>query len=1132
MKLVVPLALGASLVIAQSFQGSLRGRIVDPGGAAVPDVKVTAVDEGTSVSRATLTSSEGEYTFASLTPAIYSVIAEAPGFKKLERRGVVVSTQSAVTIDLKLELGQVSEQVNVTEEVSLVESASASTGQVIDRQKLVDLPNLGRNPFMMSKLSQNVVQVGNPKFNRMQDQSGSSQISIAGGPVRGNNYLLDGIAITDSINRAVIIPSLEAVQEVKVQANTYDAEMGRTGGGVFNTFLRSGSNQVHGSAFGYIRETEWLANNFFSNRANQPRIEQPFRNYGGSIGGPVRIPKIYDGRNRTFFWIAGEAYRQTESAGTRLAVPTALERVGDFSQSRTQIFDPLTTNPDGTGRQPFPGNVIPGGRVSTVGRRAASFYPLPTTTARFYGDLNYDATVAAYNRADQTTWKVDHEVTRWLRLSASYLHYGSREPGNAWFPGIASPNQGILFRKVDATQANATITPQPTLVIAVRYGFNRFPNRSVASSDGFAITELGFPSALQSQLQTTYFPSFTMSDMQSFGGSALSQNVYHSRSFSASASKFVGKHTIKFGYDYRKLNHDGMPAVTAGTWSFNDTFTRATPVRVTPGTGASLASLLLGTPASGSITVSTPVYNFVNYHAGFVHDDIRVSSKLTINAGLRYEWETGIGERNNAFVSGFDPTRINPISQTAGTQFRGVIQYAGVNGAPTTSGNPNRNKFSPRIGIAYQWNEKTTIRAGYGMFWAPIPFNLQNPLGYTQATPFVASNDNNATPANFLDNPFPGGLLRPVGNAGGELAGIGQSINTYDPAARSPLVQQYSFDLQRQLPGGYVLSAGYIGSKSTNLVQGTGDININQLGTEFLSQGAALNQPTPNPMAGRGGLFAVAATTLPRSQLLRPFPQFTAVTLSNSDRNRALYHSFYIKVQKRFSQGFTALSTYTWSRNMDGSFAGAGNTFNTQPGTAQNNYDLGAEYSRSTVDTPHRWSGAFTYELPFGRGKAYLSSSRVLDLLVGGWSANVVGVIQSGYPLAMTQLNNNAVIGTNVQRPNATGQPAASTGSFAQRIDGWLNPAAFSQAPQFTFGNVSRTIGVRGPGQVNWDVSMFKTFSITEKLKAQFRAEALNFTNTPMFNGPNTQLGNPQFGRITSQANFSRLIQLGVRFFL
>jgi hypothetical protein len=1088
-----------------------------------------------------VSNSVGEYTFPALNPATYTVVAQAPGFKSIEKKSINVATQAAVTADLVLTVGQVTESVNVTEDVPLIESANASTGQVIDRQRLIDLPNLGRNPFMMSKLSQNVVQVGNPKFNRMQDQSGSSQISIAGGPVRGNNYLLDGISITDSTNRAVIIPSLESVQEVKVQANTYDAEMGRTGGGTFNTFLKSGSNTMHGSAFGYLRETEWVANNFFSNRAGQPRIEQPFRNYGASIGGPVRLPKIYDGRNRTFFWVAGEAYRQTEAAGTRLAVPTMLERAGDFSQTRSAagaqqvLYDPLTSRTAADGsivRDAFAGNIIPGNRLSTVGRNLAAYYPAPSSAAAFYGDLNFNATVGAYNRADQTTWKVDHTITNWWRASASYLHYGSREPGNAWFPNLASPNQGLLFRKVDATQVNSTLTPTPTMVVAVRYGFNRFPNFSAPSSFGFDITRLGFPTSLASQIAAPAFPGVSMGDLTSYGGGGVSQNVYHSRSFAASLSKFVGRHSWKFGFDYRVLNHDGQPTVNAGTYSFNDTFTRATPARTTAGTGASLASLLLGYPASGSATVSSNVFNFVRYYAGFIHDDFRVNSKLSLNLGLRYEWETGISDRNNSFVVGFNPDKTNPLqNNVTGITLRGTVMYAGVNGNPTTSGNPNKNKFSPRIGVAYALNNKTTLRGGYGMFWAPIPFSLQDPIGYTQSTPYVASNDNNATPAGSLDNPFPSGLLKPVGNAAGELAGIGQGVAAYDLQARSTLVQQYSFDVQRQLGGGIALAMGYVGSKSTHLVQGTGNININQLDPQFLSLGSALNQSVANPMAGKGGLFAVASATISRSQFLRPFPQFTSVTLQNSDKSRALYHSFFARAQKRMGQGLSMIATYTWSLNQDSSFSGAGNVYSGQPGTAQDNYDLEAEYGLSTSHTPHRLSTAITYELPFGKGRLFLANNRWLDYAVGGWSINTVGTFQTGFPLAITQVNNNSVIGTSVQRPNASGSSPKTDGSLTDRLDGYINKAAFTQAPQFTFGNLSRTISMRGPGQVNWDVSLFKTFSIAERWKAQFRAEALNFTNTPLFYGPNSEFGNVSFGRITSQANFSRMIQMGVRFY-
>ena len=295
---------------------------------------MTLVDEAGGGQRATISTAEG-FSFSQVVPATYTVVAEAPGFKRFERKHVIVATQETVSLDLKMEIGSVSESVQVTEEVSLIDTSNASQGQVLDRQQLVDLPNLGRNPFMMSKLAQNVTPVGDPHYNRMEDQSGSSQISIAGGPVRGNNYLLDGIPITDAANRAIIIPTLEAVEQVKVQSNTYDAEMARTGGGMFNTYLKSGTNDYHGSLFGTMRQTSWAANNFFNNAAGIPLPEQPNRTFGASFGGAVRIPKVYNGKNRTFFWLAWEGYDDTQSNSSQFTTPTALERVGNFSQSKT-----------------------------------------------------------------------------------------------------------------------------------------------------------------------------------------------------------------------------------------------------------------------------------------------------------------------------------------------------------------------------------------------------------------------------------------------------------------------------------------------------------------------------------------------------------------------------------------------------------------------------------------------------------------------------------------------------------------------------------------------------------------------------------------------------------------------------
>jgi hypothetical protein len=1127
--------LAACAVWGQSFQGGVRGRIQDQSGAAINTAKVTLTDTTTNVSRSTLSNDQGEYVFNAVNPSAYTLAVESPGFK-VASRPVTVSTQTFLTVDVAMEVGNVSESVNVTEEVPLMETSNASTGQVVDRQKLVDLPNLGRNPFMMSKIAQNVTPVGNPIYNRMQDQSGSSQISIAGGPVRGNNYLLDGVPITDSTNRAVIIPTIESVQEVKIQANTYDAEMGRTGGGVFNTYLKSGTNGLHGSAFGYIRETEWSSNSFFNNRGGLPRAEVPFRNYGGSLGAPVWIPKIYDGRNKTFFWIGAEAYRQTSALGSEYSVPTALERAGNFSQSISRagsvpvIYDPLT-NP----RVPFAGSIIPASRIDTVGKNIAATYPNPTRTATVLGGNNYSASASLYDRADQMTFKVDHEIKPWWRMNASYLHYGSREPGENWFGGTTGPGSWLLGRKVDATQVNSIFTPNPTSVVSVRYGFNRFPNASTQRSMGYSLGALGFAPSFVSAVQSPTFPQVNMETFASLGTDSNSFSVFHSKNFLVSASKFMGRHSLKVGYDFRSINIDGVNfSNNAGSFTFNDVFTRLNPNSATAGTGSDMASLLLGYASSGTGILASQLYQNVKYNAVYFQDDFRVNHKLTLNMGMRYEYETGLRGRDNALITGFDRNITSPIPVTlpGATAPKGALMYAGLNGAPTETGNNNRNKFSPRIGAAYALDDKTTLRGGYGLFWAPIPYGLQNTLGYSQTTPLVSSNDGNITPATSLSNPFPNGLLPIVGNSAGALAGIGQTVTFIDQFHRSPRVHQYSFDIQRQLPAGLTVLAGYIGTTSRAMVLGVGTININQLDPSLFSQGSALLQTVDNPFYVTGGPGFIGARTMTRSQLLRPFPQFSAVNMTFSDANYGRYDAFVFKAQKRMAKGLSFVTTWTWSKNFDASWGGAGNNLN-GAGTIQNAYDVKAEYSLATVDATHRWASAFTYELPFGKGRSMLSNSKVLDLVAGGWSVNAVSVYQSGFPLAITQQsNNNSTLGAGGQRPNATGQDPAAGGSFAQRLDNWINPAAFSQAPQFTFGNVGRTINLRGPGQASWDMSIFKTFSVFEGLKAQFRAEALNAFNTPLFRSPTTAFGNANFGRVTSQANFPRLIQLGVRFFL
>lgn len=1123
---------------AQSYQGGVRGVVHDPGGAVIADAKVMLVNQSTNGSRATLSNPQGEYAFTAIDPATYALVVEAPGFKKFEQKGVVVGTQQFLTLDATMEVGAVSESIQVNEEVPLIETANASQGQVLDRQQLTDLPNLGRNPFMMSKLAQNVTPVGDPHYNRMEDQSGSSQITIAGGPVRGNNYLVDGIPITDAANRAIIIPTLEAVQEVKVQSNTYDAEMARTGGGMFNTYLKSGSNEYHGSLFGSLRQTSWAANNFFNNAAGIPLPKQPNRTYGASFGGHVVVPKLYNGRNRTFFWLAWEGYSDTQSNSSQFTAPTALERIGDFSQSKTAsgglnlIYDPTTTSCAGSActRQVFPGNVIPANRLNPVGLAIAATYVQPQTTSAFYGAPNLTQAALLPARAAQKTAKFDHEVTKFWRASFSYMRYFSLEPGNTWFATVSSPDQWRLLRNVDATAFNNVFTVSPTTVVTVRYGFNRFPNYGYQVSQGFDLATLGFSPAYVAAVPSPTFPNISMVSQYSLGTNNNFYYVHHSKNFSASMAKYKGIHNLKAGFDYRRIHDDGNDfANSAGQFSFNGVFTRSTPLTAVSGTGADLADMLIGAPASGSGYVPTKLYEFADYYGAYFQDDIRLTKSLTINAGLRWERELGLQEAHNNMVVGFDTAATNPLaSNVTGITPKGVIEFAGVNGNPIHVGNPNLNKLAPRIGVAWQMNAKTTIRGGYGLYWAPqfaigTPYN---PPGYTASTTYVASNDGNATPANSLSNPFPNGLAQPTGNSLAGLSGIGQSLTLIDPNARSPRVHQFSIDVQRQLPFGVAMEVGYVGSRSNHLTQATANININALDPGLLSMGASLTQSVANPFAGHGGAGVIAAASVSQTQLLLPFPTFSTINLQFSDQSHARYDSMVAKAQKRMSMGITFLTTLTWSRNYDASTGGAGNFLNGGNAGPQNPYDMGSEYGLANVDSPLRWSSAFTYELPFGK------SGRVMKMVAGGWSINAVSVYQSGFPLQITQsTNNNSPFGYASQRPNATGVDAGTDGSLEQRLTSYISPAAFSTAARGTFGNVARTLGMRGPGQANWDLSVFKAFAVREKFKGQFRAEALNAFNTPMFAAPNVSFGSSAFGRITSQVNFSRMMQLGVRMF-
>ncbi len=1141
---LVVLAVGSAS--AQSTYGSIRGTVTDPAGAIVASAKVTLTNEGTTAQRSVMSSNIGDYVFTQVLPGTYTIAVEASGFKKVDRTGVILETQGQTVVNMKVEVGRVTESVVVTEELPLIETGTASEGQVIDRQKLVDLPNIGRNPFIMAKLTPNITQNGNPGYMRMQDQSGSSQISIAGGPIRGNNYLLDGVPITDMNNRAIIIASIEAVEEMKLQTNTYDAEVGRTGGGMFNVALKSGVNTYHGSLGGSLRQTDWQANAFFANKSGTPRTDQPNRTYYGSFGGPVWIPKVYKGTNRTFFWATFEGYRDTQGNAGDTAVPTLAERTGDFSNSRDKSgnlviqYDPLMPRDANGNRTAFPNNVIPAARIDKVGQAIANTFAKPGRSAAF-GDLNIGYAAILPSKADQKTYKVDHKIKEWWQVNASHLRYHSLEPGENWFPtSPSSPEQWLLLRNVDATQVNSMLTINPTTVAAIRYGFNRFPNYSYQRSQYYNLATLGFGSNLVSSIPQPTFPivnfqNYYPGDQMGAGGNN-SIYVPYSRQLVGNVSKFMGRHSLKAGADWRSISDAGQDYGDLA-FTFNDQFTRQNATR--SGGGSDIASLLLGYPSAASAFRSTKLFENIVYTSMFVHDDIRINSRLTVNAGLRWEHETGLKERNGKMIVGFDPNAQNSLTSklAAAVPVRGAVEFQGLGGYPNSTGNYTYNKLSPRLGVAYRVNDKTTVRGGWGIFWAPsVSFSAPySPEGATASTQAVTTTDGGVTPLTQLANPFPNGLSLPVGTGNGDATCLGISCTIFDRNAKGTYIQQFSFDVQRELPYKIALSLAYVGSRSSRLMLGTADLNINQLDPKYMAMGtAALAQSVANPYYYAGGPGLLGNKTVTQAQLLRPFPAFGNINIRYSDQNLAQYDSFVLRAQKRFSGGLTFLNVYTWSKNLDRTSGGTGSDINRGSTGPQNVYDLPSEWALSIADATHRLSMTGIYDLPFGRGKMFLNTSnRAANLAIGGWSLNVVSVIQSGYPVVIknnTNNNSNYLFSAS-QRPFATGVSPETSGSIGDRLNGWLNPAAFTAAPALTFGNVSRTISTRGPGLFNWDISLFKNFDIHESFKAQFRCEALNAFNTPYFRSPNGAVGSSSFGKVTTQGNFPRFLQLALRLY-
>jgi len=1204
--------LGALLVVAaagsvfgQGFQGGLRGSVKDSGGV-IPGVEVTLTNEQTNIKRSTVTNERGEFVFANVDPGNYGVKAILQGYKTADRGGIRIGTQQFLTLDLTMEVGSITENVTVTGQAPLIDTSNASTGTTLDSAALQTLPSPGRNAFMIGASVPTVVPSGDAQFNRQQDQTNASLMSLGGGTRRGNNYTLDGVPITDMRNRMSAVPTTEGVDDLKVQVHTYDAEMGRTGGGVFNVTAKSGTNNFHGTGFFQTRPIWGQTNNYFSQIASDvaaakgdsvtaAKLGKPNSPYylgGGGFGGPIV-------KDRTFFWVSNEQYHDVQTRNSAARMPTAAERNGDFSGLQNSagqqvvIYDPLT-------KLPFPGNVIPANRINPVSAAMLKYLPLP--------DVNIDNASNNYNRTSlinnnfetEIALKVEHKFTDKVSLTGFYLYNRTNEPCQNYFGSadqneptrFADPLDYILVRRPQVLALNNTWVLSDSSVMSLRYGLTRFPDNNTLSLP-FDPKTLGFSTNFTNHITIPKFPGVDLINYDALAAQTLgainpTQINWKSTSANAAYSRFFGAHTVKLGGDFRKIGVDTfITGNSSGLFTFDNEFTSANGSNSNATSGNSVASFLLGYPSANtgntsSFSVSTPFNIYTNYFGAYAQDDWRVNSKFTLNYGLRLEHESGLAEQNNNFTVGYDRNMtsalssvIIPADPVAGTPARAVtggLMYAGVNGNPTTQGNPPKLKTSPRVGAVYSFTTNTVMRGGYGIYWAPYNYPIPSTstsnygqVGYTQNT---LVQQTPGTPTVTLTDPFPNGVLQPTGNSLGALSGLNSNIAFVDQNRSAPRVQQWSADLQHELGNGMALTATYMGAKGDHLpLGGSNDvaININQLDPKYLALGAtALAAQLPNPFLGNPNVPASLSTptTLARSRLLSPFPQFVQVNARQVTEGENKYNAGVIEFTKRMTHGWGGRFSYTYSVLKDNQFAETNFYSAVQSSLAMNNYnyissnpacsagqqfttacyDPKSEWGYGILDVPHRIIVAPIVELPFGKGKK-MATSGVADAILGGWTIASITTWQAGFPLNVGQSNPNGVLGGGVgARPNITpGVDLATAGSYEDRLASadhpaatWINPAAFSATPFGSFGNTPRTItDLRTPTQFNTDVNFQKNVRLGGNKSAMLKLEVLNLFDRPTvraLQGNSTFAPGNSFGQTTLQSGFMRIMQFMVRF--
>ena len=1151
---VSALALVAAPAGAQEFRGSITGTVTDESRAVLPGVTVTVANVETGVAVTTVTNADGIYQAAFLAPGTYRVTAELSGFKKLQREGVAVRIGDRVLLDLALAVGQLEEVVSVAAAPPLLDVSSASQGQVIDEQRIALLPLSDGNPFTLARLAPGVAYTGDLKFSRPFDNAGTSGI-VTDGASGGNEFTLDGTPNMASGRRVAFVPPAGAVSEFKVETASFDAQQGHTAGATVNVTIKSGTNNLKGEGYWYHRDEALSKNDFFLEAAGRPKAAMSYKRFGGFAGAPIV-------KNRTFIFGAVEWLYDEFPEPSQFTVPTERMRNGDFSEliaAGITIYDPATAvrRPDGRiERQPFPGNIIPASRISPIARNYMQYWPAPNQAGDIQQQNNF---LSANPRTDDfysVSLRGDHRISSAQSLFVRYTRNDRQEARGAWAGEVngINPIGNFLYRINDGVTGDHVWAITPHALLNVRAGWQRFREPNVRQHEGAVDpASLGFSPATAAAFgPTRYLPRFEIGGISSIGenvGGTTEHSIY---SLQPTFTRSAGRHTMRGGYDFRMYHEFGAgPGRSAGQYDFGNTYTRQLDNSPGVTTGQQFAAFLLGQPTGGSIDRNAERDNRSLYHGIWIQDDWRVSDRLTVNLGLRYEYESATYDTLDRNVRGFDPAATltvgtaaeaayarNPIPEIPASAFdvRGGWRFAGDGGRGFW--NADTNNWQPRLGAAYQITPKTVLRGGFGLYTSPFVIAGVRQAGFSQSTSIVPSLDNGVTFVANLSTPFPDGVLDPPGSSLGPNTFVGRTLDRFAmvDGVSNEQNARWAITVQRELPAQWLLEIGYVGSRGFDL---TVEQNDNTLPRQYLSTAPARDQATinfltanvTNPFAGLLPGEGLNSSTTQRQQLLRPYPQVQDIQTWRYDGS-SRYQALQSRIERRFADGYTVLFGYTYSKFVDRVYM-------------LNFTDEEPTEAAADADVPHRFAFSGILELPFGRNRRWGSQMHpVVNAVVGDWTVTAIASIQSGRPISFTDRARNLYFAgdpasLSASYSNDVSVPVFDISNFyfadaAVQTNGVVDPVKQRNDQRIRLANNVRYFphrlgNLRSQALNEWQMSFVKRVGITERIRGQLNIELLNAFNQTIFAAPTTDPTNANFGKVTSQFNLPQSVQIAFK---